>query len=101
MLQSLLAVDSPLGIVHEELLSVNNSSNPNRKQIQSERVHSRDKLIEWLGRVHGRVSVPLRVRVQSRHRRQRGGPQLLEDDLALIGLILPGEQRRAVIELYR
>ena len=100
VLKSLLAVNASLRIVHQQFLSLTHPSSSYRQQIQRQRIHSGNKRVERFGGVHGRVAVPLGVCVQLGHRRQRGGPQLLEDDVTLVSFVLSREDGSAVVELY-
>ena len=100
VLQSLLAVNASLRIVHQQFLSLTHPSSSYRQQIQRQRIHSGNKRVERFGGVHGRVAVPLGVCVQLGHRRQGGGPQLLEDDVTLVSFVLSREDGSAVVELY-
>lgn len=96
VLKSLLAVNASLRIVHQQFLSLTHPSSSYRQQIQRQRIHSGNKRVERFGGIHGRVAVPLGVCVQLGHRRQSGGPQLLEDDVALVFFVLSREERRSV-----
>ena len=100
VLQSLLAVNASLRIVHQQFLSLTHPSSSYRQQIQRQRIHSGNKRVERFGGIHGHVAVPLGVCVQLGHRRQSGGPQLLEDNVTLVGFVLSREDGSAVVELY-
>ena len=100
MIQRLLAVNPLLRVVHQQLLSLTHPSSSYRQQIQRQRIHSGNKRVERFGGIHGRVAVPLGVCVQLGHRRQSGGPQLLEDNVTLVGFVLSREDGSAVVELY-
>ena len=100
VLKSLLAVNASLRIVHQQFLSFTHPSSSYRQQIQRQRIHSGNKRVERFGGIHGRVAVPLGVCVQLGHRRQSGGPQLLEDNVTLVGFVLSREDGSAVVELY-
>lgn len=100
MIQRLLAVNPLLRVVHQQLLSLTHPSSSYRQQIQRLIVHSRHQLLQCNRRVHHLLRIPLRIGVQLGHRFQSGGPQLLEDNVTLVGFVLSREDGSAVVELY-
>ena len=96
VIQRLLTVNPLLRIIHQQFLSLTQPSSSYRQQIQRLIIHSRHQFLQCHRRVHHLLRIPLRIGVQLGHRFQSGTPQLLEDDVTLVFLVLSRKERRSV-----